>query len=114
MSKIELPTLVKGLYEKGESTVGIAKVFGVSPATVWRYLRKGGIDVRTKSEAAKLGVKVGRIKIRKHTIPYSSKTLTKEKAYLMGVLCGDGYLSHVPTKGSYYIGLQAIDKEFVE
>ena len=114
MQIIELPSAVKELYERSGSTVSIAKIFGVSSATVWRHLRKLGVCVRTKSEAAKLGVKMGRIKIKKHTISPPSKILTRKKSYLIGVLCGDGYLSYISKKGSYHIGLQAIDKEFVE
>lgn len=42
-------------------------------------------------------------------IPASSFKLTPEKAYLLGTLCGDGYLST-----GYRIGLGVIDKEFAQ
>lgn len=42
-------------------------------------------------------------------IKVQSKNLTPEKAYVLGVLCGDGYIST-----GYRIGLKVIDKEFAE
>ena len=39
----------------------------------------------------------------------SSKKLTKEKAYILGTLCGDGW-----TSTGYRIGLQVCDKEFAD
>lgn len=42
-------------------------------------------------------------------IPESSKELTKKKAYILGTLCGDGYV----TTG-YRVGLDVCDKEFAE
>ncbi|MBI2134963.1 hypothetical protein HYU09_03155 [Candidatus Woesearchaeota archaeon] len=48
------------------------------------------------------------IKILKQ-IPDSAKELTKEKSYLLGVLCGDGYIST-----DYRLGLEVCDKEFAD
>lgn len=42
-------------------------------------------------------------------IPESSKELSVEKAYILGVLCGDGYIST-----GYRIGLAVCDKEFAD
>jgi len=42
-------------------------------------------------------------------ISNNSNKLTKEKAYVLGTLCGDGYIST-----EYRIGLSVIDKEFTE
>lgn len=42
-------------------------------------------------------------------IPESSKELTKEKAYILGTLCGDGYIST-----GYRIGLGVCDKDFAD
>ena len=42
-------------------------------------------------------------------IPKSSKKLTKEKAYILGTLCGDGWIST-----GYRIGLKVVDKDFAE
>jgi len=40
-------------------------------------------------------------------IPNASKELTSEKAYILGTLCGDGWIST-----GYRIGLKVIDKDF--
>ena len=42
-------------------------------------------------------------------LPKESSKLTKEKAYVLGALCGDGYIST-----GYRIGLSVCDKEFAE
>ncbi len=42
-------------------------------------------------------------------ISKNSKELTKEKAYILGTLCGDGYIST-----GYRIGLEVCNKEFAE
>ncbi|MBU0627730.1 MAG: hypothetical protein KKC75_00950 [Nanoarchaeota archaeon] len=42
-------------------------------------------------------------------IPASSKELTKEKVYILGTLCGDGYIST-----GYRIGLGVSDKDFAD
>jgi len=44
-----------------------------------------------------------------HRIPMSSKFLTTEKSYILGTLCGDGYVST-----GYRIGLEVCDKEFAD
>lgn len=44
-----------------------------------------------------------------HKIPETAKELSKEKAYVLGVLCGDGWLT---TK--YRIGLEVRDKDFID
>jgi len=105
--------LVK-MYKNGESTCSIARKLKMDKSSVFRCLKESCIKIRSHSEAAKLGVIKGRIKIQKHIIPASSKVLTKEKAYMMGVLCGDGYLCYIPEKRLYQISLEATDKEFVE
>ena len=42
-------------------------------------------------------------------IKESSKNLTSEKAYILGTLCGDGYIST-----GYRLGLKVADKDFAE
>jgi len=42
-------------------------------------------------------------------VPESSEILTKEKAYILGTLCGDGWIST-----GYRIGLNIIDKDFAD
>jgi len=104
----------KELYGKGESTRSIAKKLNRYHSTILYYFDKLNIKRRSRREAAKLGVKTVRIKIFKHKIPNSSKNLSLEKAYILGVLYGDGFLSYNNKINSFHIGLAAIDKEFVE
>jgi len=42
-------------------------------------------------------------------IPKSSKSLTANKSYLLGVICGDGYVNY---KG-YYISLETVTENFI-
>lgn len=102
------------LYKEGKSTHLIAKRFGISHSTVIYHLHKKDVKLRTKKEAVKLALKTGRLKVRKHNIPRSSKKLTPEKAYIIGVLCGDGWIWYSKKHKSYQIGLEATDEEFVE
>jgi len=106
----------KLLYESGESTCSIAKKFSFDNKTVYRHLRKLGLKLRSKREAIKLGVKRGRIKIpiEPHRLRPMSKKLIPEKAYVLGVLAGDGWLSYSPAKRRYQIGLETIDEEFAD
>jgi len=106
--------LIKKLYFQGESTHTIAKLLNISHSTVMWHTKKLNISLRTKSEANKLAFKIGRLKVNKHLIPESSRFLTKEKAYILGVLCGDGYVSFYPNIGTYQICLQTVDKEFAD
>lgn len=102
------------MYREGESTHSIATNFGISHTTVLCHLHNKGVKLRTKKEALKLALKTGRLKVRKHSIPKSSKKLTPEKAYILGVLCGDGWIYYSKKYQSYQIGLEATDIEFVD
>lgn len=50
----------------------------------------------------------------RHKIPDSSKVLTKEKAYVLGVLCGDGYIRIQQSSHSYLVGLDVCDEDFAD
>lgn len=75
-----------------------------------RYLLAKGVDIKLGTIDGWLyfGKKPFKTKIL-NQISETSKNLTKEKAYVLGVLCGDGYISR-----GYRVGLEACDKEFVE
>jgi hypothetical protein len=47
-------------------------------------------------------------------IPESSKLLTKEKAYILGVLCGDGYIRIHKNGRSFLVGLDVTDEDFAD
>ena len=113
--KLDIPIdkIIK-LYENGESSHSIAKLFNVYHSTILLRFKKHGFKLRSKSEANKIGFKKGRIKIKKHTLPEFSKMLSKEKAYILGALCGDGWLYLNPKKRAYQIGLSVTDKEFAK
>jgi intein-encoded DNA endonuclease-like protein len=101
------------LYRKGESTCVLSKKFNVRSTSIIYQLRKHRVRLRSRSEALKIGFKMGRVKIQKHEIPFSSKIIIPQKSYLIGVLCGDGYIDFSPKRQTFQVGLQAIDKEFV-
>ena len=101
---------IKTLYNNGESTRSIAKSLGRYHSGVIWHLNNLNIKRRKKSEAAKLGVVKGGIKIFKHSLPKSSKKMSLEKSYILGTLCGDGFLSN--KKRAYQICLSVTSKEF--
>lgn len=99
----------KNLYENGESILIISKKFRVHFSTVYEHLKKAEVKIRSLQEAGILASLKGRI--NKHKIPKSSKRMTKEKAYILGVMCGDSYV-HCTKNKSYQVSLQTIDKDF--
>ncbi len=100
------------LYEGGESSRSIAKKFNRCHSLILLHLDKLGIKRRERIEAAKLGVVKGRIKIFKHKIPGSAKCMSLEKAYVLGVLCGDGCISCNKSMRRFQIILSVTNKEF--
>jgi intein-encoded DNA endonuclease-like protein len=101
------------LYKRGESTWTLSKQFSVGHTTILYHLKKNHITLRSKSESLKIGFKFGRVKIRKHKIPSSSMKITPQKSYLLGVLCGDGFIDFSQKRRTFHVGLVAKDKEFV-
>jgi len=112
ITKEEIKQFIQ-FYKRGESVHYIAKKLNRYHSTVLYYLNKLNIKRRSRKEAVKLGIRNGRIRIFKNQIPNSSKKLSLEKAYILGVLCGDGFLTYNSSKSMYQIGLSAVDKEFV-
>ncbi len=96
--------------EEYKAAIKLRKKFGWGPKKISFYLSKKGI---TATEGAIGGWIYKKRKPFKEVIikkiPKKSKKLTEEKAYLLGVLCGDGYL----TTG-YRIGLGVTDEDFNE
>ena len=81
----------------------IGRIMGCDTMTIFNRLRKRGIKTRSYSESRKVNTYEGVIKIK-------NTGLTLEKAYILGVLCGDAWIS---LKGNR-IGLRCIDKDFVQ
>ncbi|MDP2907812.1 MAG: LAGLIDADG family homing endonuclease [Nanoarchaeota archaeon] len=110
ISKEELEQFVV-LYKNGESVNSIEKKLNRSRFTINKCLKRLNIKIRSRRESAKLGFASGRIKIFKHSIPQSSKEMSPEKAYVIGALCGDGYM-YYKVGECYQIGLSVTDEGF--
>jgi intein-encoded DNA endonuclease-like protein len=104
--------LFPNLYNSGLSSWAIAKRFNVDHKTILSHLKRLGVERRNRSSAAKEGVKVGRIIIKKHNLP-ENLTLDENLSYILGVLCGDGYMDYNSKRRNYCLGLSAVDREFV-
>jgi len=104
---------LKKLYESGKSAYNIGKQLGLHHGVIIGILKKLNVRIRNKSEAAKLSFNLGIIKppINTRKILKNSYKLNKEKAYILGTLCGDAYM-HCTRRQSYQIGLDVTDKEF--
>jgi len=100
------------MYENGLSSWAISKQMRIDHKSILNYLNKSKTNIRNKSEAAKLGVKEGRIIIKRNIIPLNLR-LNKDLSYILGVLAGDGYLTYNNKLRRYQIGLNATDKKFV-
>jgi len=104
---------LSGLYNSGLSSWAIAKKFDTDHSNIIYHLKRLGLNRRSRSSAAKEGVKAGRIVIKKNRIPNNLK-LDKNFAYIIGVLCGDGYMDYNDKRRTYQIALSVTDKEFLE
>lgn len=101
------------LYVSGLSSWVIAKKFNTYHSNILHHLKRLEIKRRDRSSAAKEGVKAGRIIIKKHTIPNNLK-LNEDLSYILGVIAGDGYIDYNDKRQTYFIGLSATDKGFVD
>ncbi len=87
------------LYRDGEPIKNIADKFRIDKSTVLDHIKKNGFKVRLPG---------GQIK---YELPDSAKTMTKEKAYILGVMCGDGSV-YKNKQNSRKIVLSVSDKDF--
>ncbi len=90
-SKLELKKLYIKEYNSAQE---IAKKFNVSPIIVINWLKRYSIPVRTHKDAMNTSVMrniLRNLKLKKPSKDYS--ILSPEKAYLIGVLCGDGHIN---------------------
>lgn len=110
------------LYKQGKTINEVSKITGIHRSSIYRSIKKDGI-VRSMSEASKgkklseshklniskgLGNSPEKIGSPRKVLKKGYDKITKELAYITGVLMGDGYL----TKDG--IGLETIDKEFAD
>jgi intein-encoded DNA endonuclease-like protein len=103
------------LYLKGESSLSISRNLKIPVRTIITHLHMNNVNVRTPKEATSLALKTGRLKVKLTEISKMSHRLTKNKAYILGVLCGDGwiYYNNKSPKQTYQVGLDATNKDFV-
>ncbi len=118
-AEAQLEADLRRLYENGESTYSIAEKISVSAETVRRHLKKLGVKLRCRREAMKLAFEKGRKKppTMPHQVLPTSLKLTPEKAYILGVLAGDGFLVYCgegkPYR-MYKVALETVDEEFAD
>lgn len=101
------------LYNKGWSTIKIGKKFQRAPGTIRRHLNNSGIVLRSN-----------RVNSRKYYINnkcYFDSIDTEEKAYLLGFIYADGYITKQKggENSDYYlkrlgVSILAQDKEILE
>ena len=88
----------------------LRKELGWGEYKIQRELRKNEFEIKLRTIISWIreGKKPFNFRILAQ-IPKSSKVLTKEKAYVLGTLCGDGYI----TTG-YRVGLDVCDEDFAQ
>ncbi|MBE8539411.1 LAGLIDADG family homing endonuclease [Geoglobus acetivorans] len=74
-----------------------AKIFRCSATTIRQYLKKYHIPLRELGGVADVNLKP-----------------SKELAYILGVIFGDGYVGHTKKYGDRFIQLKVIDKQFAD
>ena len=84
------------LYDSGLSTIKIANIFNCAPGVVYSALKDVGCKFRSN-----------KVNSRKYTLDesYFSKIDTHEKAYWLGFIAADGYVSNNNRYGTKYIGI---------
>lgn len=97
---LEEDTIVKALYIKGHGAPYIAKILGVSIGTISSSIKRQKIG-RSCSEAA-----------RKYHFDekFFSEINTEKKAYWLGFIYADGYISSA-TNYSFYVGISLGKKD---
>ncbi len=87
--------LLKTLYvQNGQSAQSLAPQFGVSDATVRKWVRGHGFRARTHLEAMNQPLLQAVLREQKLFRPKKGLGgMSVDKAYLFGVLCGDGHIN---------------------
>ncbi len=88
---------------------------GLKPIQIYSFLLKNGREIRynTFYDWLHCNKKPFQEKII-HKIPEESKLLTKHKAYILGVLCGDGYIRISKNGYHFLVGLGVCDEDFAD
>jgi hypothetical protein len=98
--KIKKEELERLYYRQNLTLSEIAQKYGVSGYLILRRMRRYGLDREGCSSK-----RLHRVKLKP-----SFHLLSREKAYILGVLCGDGNLADA----DYRVTLGATDEDFVE
>lgn len=87
---------------------------GLSLPKIFSFLSEKGHHIRygTISDWIYTNKKPFQDKILSKILP-QPKSLTTEKSYILGVLCGDGYIRITKT-GQYLVGLDVCDEDFAD
>lgn len=125
VAKHSLPNIkICEMYLRGESTMSLAKMFSTDHSVISRILKRHNIKIRSLSEAAKLAHLKGRMApnierawlIAKERGIHGTRKIPEnieeipEFYYILGVVLGDGWISHYKTQ--YRIGLSVKDLDF--
>ncbi|MEK6936548.1 MAG: LAGLIDADG family homing endonuclease [Nanoarchaeota archaeon] len=91
------------------------KKSGLNPTQIYSFLFNKGREIKynTLYDWIYYNKKPFQEKII-HKIPEESKLLTKEKAYVLGVLCGDGYIRVHKSGYGFLVGLDVCDEDFAD
>ena len=102
-SKRELEELY---WDKGLSLPELAKIYGVSVKTVWRWMKKHGIPRRERDKA-----KFDKYWKSERPVNLENKA---DLAYILGVMYGDGSLVFNPKTYGYILKLACKDEAFAK
>ena len=87
-------TLFKLYFKQKVSPDEIAKVYAVTDNTVRKWIRDYGAKTRTIIESMKSEYTKSKLREKKLKRPLKIyNTMSPEKAYILGVLCGDGHIN---------------------
>jgi len=106
--KIDREKLEKMYWKEEKSMCDIALELGVSTATIYMWMRKFQIPIRTRNESLRLAWK----KKRKPYVIDVNLSPSEELGYVIGVLLGDGCLFTRRRKGDYIIRLDVTSRAF--
>jgi hypothetical protein len=103
--------LIELYNNKGLSSSKIGLKYNVSTITVIKWLERFNIKIRSHKESMNtklIKTELAELRLKKPTNK-NYRVLSKEKAYILGVLCGDGYIDKKRIK----LEIRK-DKEFIE
>lgn len=101
--------------EEYEEVMSLRKKFGWGAKKISNFLFNKGIYIKSGAIAGWLYANKRPFKeIIINKIPKKSKFLTKEKSYILGTLCGDGYIRIQKSSHSYLVGLNVTDEDFAD